>query len=326
MHELDDMTAFLRVASTRSFARAAELLGTTPSAVSKAIARLEKRLDVKLFVRTTRSVRLSEAGATFSAHCQRILADLHQAESEVRADRQTPRGRLRLEVPLTLGAQVIVPALAEFTTAYQELELDVHLRDRYVDLVAEGVDAAIRVGPLDDSRLLARRLAPTRHVLVGSPAYLGAHGTPRSIDDLAQHAGIVFRSARTGRKGDWRFLRAAQQVVHTPRARVSFTNSYALLAAAAAGLGLAQVLDFAAALPISRGELVEVLADVSAPGPHVFLVTTREQSGLAKVRALSDFLSQHFAAAPPWAALMVPRPPPVDAAVAKSPRRARARK
>jgi LysR family transcriptional regulator for bpeEF and oprC len=294
MHDLTEITAFTRVMATGSFAGAAQLSGITASAVSKAVSRLEARLGVKLLVRTTRRVRPTEAGSAFHARCERILSDLADAEREVAALQRAPRGLLRVEVPLTLGARAIIPALPDFIEKYPELELDVRSSDIYADLVAGDIDAAVRVGHLDDSRLVARKLATTRNVLVSSAAYVAKHGAPRSVSELAAHPALLFRSAKTGRTLEWRFARGTRTLSQAPVSRASFSNSEAIIAAAASGLGIAQLLDVSVALPIERGELVELLAESSVPGPPVWLVCTREKSALPKVRAFHDFFARRF--------------------------------
>ncbi|HEY3256407.1 MAG TPA: LysR family transcriptional regulator [Polyangiaceae bacterium] len=291
-----ELRAFTQVGRTLSFARAARALGLTSSAVSKAVARLEQRLGTKLLVRTTRSVRLTDSGALLLERVTPLLGALDDAERVALAGRAAPSGRLRLELPLTLGVRRIVPLLPTFSARYPELELDVRLDDRYVDLVAEGVDAAVRVGELADSRLVARKLAATRVVTVASPKFLRKHGRPRAPEELAGQQCLLFRSASSGRVVPWRFTSAGRSFSWQPERAHTFSNSEALVAAASAGFGVAQLLDFAASDQLKSGGLSEVLAEFSSVGPPISLLCAPGQQELPKFRVLAEFLREAFGA------------------------------
>jgi DNA-binding transcriptional LysR family regulator len=296
-----ELQVFVRVAGSLSFGAAARTLGLTPSAVSKAVARLEARLKTKLLTRTTRRVRLTERGAAFVERATRILDELAAAERDAHAARPTPSGRLRLELPLTLGAKQVVPLLADFCKRYPEVQLDVRLDDRYVDLVGEGSHAAVRVGALSDSRLVARKLATASVVTLASPAFVRAHQRLSSPERLEPRHCLLFRSASSGRALPWRFARAGKLVTYAPPSVHTFGNSEALIAAAIAGLGVIQVLDFAAVDELRRGALVAVFRELACAGPPISLVCPPEHVDLPKVRALSAFLSEKFAGrVAPW--------------------------
>lgn len=300
MLDISELRVFVHVGSSLSFATAARALSMTPSAVSKAVVRLESKLGAKLLVRTTRSVRLTDAGGDFLERAARILAELAAAERGAQAAGSAAGGRLRLELPVTLGARQIVPLLAAFSARYPEVQLDVRLDDRFVDLAAEGVDAAIRVGNLEDSRLIARKLATSQVVTVAAPAFVKAHGNPRAPEKLSPEHCLLFRSANSGRTLPWRFGTRGRRATFTPDGSHSFSNSEALLAAATSGLGVAQVLDFAASDALRAKRLVPLFAELAVAGPPISFVCLPEQASLPKVRALSDFLVATFARGAPW--------------------------
>jgi DNA-binding transcriptional LysR family regulator len=291
MTGLAELSAFERVGSLGSFVVAARALRLTPSAVSKAIARLESRLGAKLLVRTTRRLRLTEAGAGFHAHCRRLLAELDEAERAVGRTHGAPAGRLRVELPLRVGTQQIIRSLPAFTEAFPGIELDVRLDDRYADLVDDDIDVAVRVGQLRDSRLIARRLTHARHLLVAAPAYLATRPAPRTIDDLEKHDRLLFRSRNSGRVLDWVFERSRRRISWPPRRGHTFSSSDALIAAATAGMGIAQVLDLSAADAVAAGQLRPLLPRFAAEGPPVSVVSTPEKLLLPKVRVFRDFVA-----------------------------------
>ena len=300
MLETPELRVFVHVGTSLSFAAAARALSMTPSAVSKAIVRLESRLGAKLLVRTTRSVRLTDAGGDFLERAARILDELEAAERGVQVSGGAVRGRLRLELPFTLGTRQIVPLLAAFSARYPDVQLDVRLDDRYTDLPAEGVDAAVRVGDLDDSRLIARKLTTSQVVTVAAPAFVKVHGSPRAPERLSPAHCLLFRSANSGRTLPWRFANRDRRMTFTPAGSHSFSNSEALLAAAMSGLGVAQVLDFAASDALRARRLVPLFAELAVAGPPISFVCLPEQASLPKVRAFSDFLAKAFARGAPW--------------------------
>jgi len=291
MIETLELRIFTRVGASLSFAATARALAMTPSAVSKAIARLEARLATRLLVRTTRSVRLTEAGALFLERASRIIQELEACEHELAAMDSKPRGKLRLELPLTLGARGVVPLLPAFCARYPQLQLDVRLDDRYIDLVGEGSDAAIRVGELTDSRLVARKIGATRVVTVAAPAFARAHPRLRRPEQLDAHDCLQFRSASSGRCLPWRFNRRGRAASFSLPTVHTFSNSEALVASAVAGFGVAQVLDFAVRRELSAGTLVQLFPELESAGPPIWFVCPPEQARLAKVRELSDFLA-----------------------------------
>jgi DNA-binding transcriptional LysR family regulator len=202
IERMRDIHAFVHVAEAKSFTAAAERIGLSRSAVGKSVLRLEDRLGVRLLQRTTRSVSLTGEGAVFLERCIRILADLDEAEMSMLSHSQMPRGRLRLELPVSFGRLHVLPMVNQFMSKWPELSVNVSFNDRFVDLIDEGIDLAVRLGGSEDSRLMTRLLAPHRLVTCASPAYLKNHGVPTNIEELACHSGLAF--VHGGRPVDWR--------------------------------------------------------------------------------------------------------------------------
>jgi LysR family transcriptional regulator for bpeEF and oprC len=288
MDQLAAMRVFVRVADRGSFARAADELELSRPVVSAQVAALEKHLGVRLLNRTTRRVRLTTDGTEFLRRCRRIFDELRDAEETMRQSRSKPQGKLRVDVPVAFGRYLLLPALPEFTRRYPDIELDVRLNDRVVDLVADQVDVALRVGPLRQSGLVARRIAQMRLVTCAAPAYLADHGTPQTPDDLRGHRllGLVSSS---GSPPEWTF-----PPPYTPRRLklqfgMLFNAGEAPVIAAAAGLGITHTGDLLIAEYVSRGELQLVLEDYVTPGPPMSLVYPSAGHQSAKVRVFADF-------------------------------------
>ncbi|QOF77305.1 LysR family transcriptional regulator [Variovorax sp. 38R] len=289
MDSFSGLESFVRAADLQSFARAGRDLGISASAVGKNVARLEAQVGVRLFHRTTRQVRLTAEGAMFHERCRRILDELGDARAMLQDAVATPRGRLRVSLP-TIGYRFLLPILPAFKARYPEIELDLDFNDRLVDVVAEGVDVAIRSGELVDSQLVARRLGPFSFVLAASPAYLAEHGKPQVPADLVRHSCLRYKFVTGGKIEDWDLPGLPPQL---PPGLVC-NNMEAMLGAAVAGLGIAYMPDFLARDALRRGELQRVLA------PH--LVRQGQFSALwpssrqlsPKVRAFVDFASEHM--------------------------------
>src|SRR6202035_1524212 len=203
IERIRDIHAFVHVAEAKSFTAAAERIGLSRSAVGKSVLRLEDRLSVRLLQRTTRSVSLTGEGAVFLERCIRILADLDEAEMSMLSHSQTPRGRLRLELPVSFGRLHVLPIVNQFMSKWPEISVNVSLSDRFVDLIDEGIDLAIRLGGSDDGRLMTRLLDPHRLVTWRSPAYLESRGVPQDVEQLAEHSCLAF--VHGGRPVEWRF-------------------------------------------------------------------------------------------------------------------------
>lgn len=299
MDRFDSLHTFVAVVEAGSFSAAAARLDRAKSAVSRQVAALESHLGVQLLNRTTRRLSLTEAGREFHERAQRILADLEEAELSVAAEQTALRGRLRLAAPLSFGVLHLAPALAEFLTRHPELVLDLDLDDRRINLVEEGFDLALRIGELVDSSLVARSLAPIRMQLCASPAYLRRHGTPRTPQDLAFHAGLVYGNVPEAQQ--WRFRDVAGKVhsVKVP-ARLRANNGDVLLRAALDGLGVVVSPTFIAHRALAAGQLVPLLPDYQAPGTSAYAVYPSRRHLPQRVRALIDFLAQRFGTTPYW--------------------------
>lgn len=257
MRDFGNLSVFVQVADTLSFVAAGRHLGISASAVGKGIARLEERLGVRLFHRSTRSIRLTPEGTVFLERCRRILADLKAAETELSSAVETPRGRLRVSVPLASG--LLLPMFCDFMELYSDVELDVDFTNRNVDLIEEGFDAAIRVGELDDSRLVARRIGQFRLILVGSPAYFLRHGMPGKVTELDGHDCLHFRFIRSGKVAKWPLPNDPIGPDVRMPVRLTTNENMMLIQAAKRGLGLAVVPDFTVRDAIASGMLQQVL-------------------------------------------------------------------
>jgi LysR family transcriptional regulator, regulator for bpeEF and oprC len=294
MLDLRTLSIFAKVAERRSFVRAARDLGMTQSGVSNAISRLEDQLGVRLLARTTRRVGLTEDGGALFDRCRQILADLDEAEQVLTRARLEPSGRLRIDMPICFGRLEVVPLLGAFRAQYPEIQLVASFTDRYVDLVEEGIDLAVRLGPLQDSSLIARRLTRSWFRVAAAPAYFARHGAPRSLDDLARHNCLAFTGLATRRIRDWRFRRGDEEVTFTPAGDMSFSDAGALAAAAIAGYGLAQMRDYYTDSAIAAGELKPVLEKFKPAADPVSLVYPQARHLSPKVRVFIDYMTAQF--------------------------------
>lgn len=261
---IQDMAIFAHVVEAQSFTAAAERLGISKSAVSKSVAALEEHLGVRLLHRTTRKLRLTDAGIAFHAHCERILCEATEAELAVGRMDGRPRGKLRINAPTTLGRSFVLPVVLEFMRAHPEVEVDLAMQDETVDLVATATDVAIRVGRLVDGSVVAKKLVPVRGFLVASPAYLAAHGTPKTPEDLAQHTFIRYtlmpkpdRVILVGPDGE----RATVKMTGA----LSANHGELVIDAVLAGLGIGLTPDFIGTDAFCDGRLQVVLPDWQLP-------------------------------------------------------------
>jgi DNA-binding transcriptional LysR family regulator len=283
-----------------SFARAAARLGISTSAVSRHVADLEAHLGVRLLNRTTRRLSLTEHGQAFHERTVQLLADLEEAESAVTAHALSPRGTLRLTGPITFGERYLAPAIAAFATLHPGLHFDVDLSDRAVDIVDEGYDLAVRIGPVGSTALIARTIGRTQLVCCASPAYLARHGAPATPDDLARHACLAY--AYLADRDLWRFTDAQGEARAVRVSGPLGANSGRFLAAiAATGLAIALEPDFIVGDDIRAGRLVALLPGFRPPSSPIYAVYPSRRHLSAKVRLFVDFLVARFAGAAPWA-------------------------
>jgi DNA-binding transcriptional LysR family regulator len=296
MDNLSGISSFVHAAEQRSFVVAGRIMGLSSSAVAKSVARLEARLGVRLLHRTTRSIGLTEEGDVFLERCRRLLDDLHDATAMVSQARERPRGRLRLSVPHIVGHHLLIPVLPDFRRAYPEIELDIDLEDRVVDIISDRIDLAVRSGDLADARLIARPLGQQHFVVCGSTDYLARTGVPQTPADLTAHACIHFKYPSSGRRAPWAF-RPPYDAVPVPES-VCFNNTDAGLLAAADGLGLAHLPVYVARPLIDTGQLRPVLTTHMRPFGTLSLIWPTNRQMSPKVRAFIDFFISELAKKP----------------------------
>jgi LysR family transcriptional regulator for bpeEF and oprC len=291
MRNLNALLVFAKVAETRSFTVAAQRLGLTASAISKSVARLEQELGVKLLQRSTRLVSLTDEGSSFYERCRNILAELDDAESAVTMSNATPKGRLRIQMPVGFGRRVIAPKLWAFTQQHPELVVDVELSDRVVDLAYEGIDAAIQIGPVSDSRVVARKLCRLSFAACAAPEYLAKHGEPTTPEELEAHHCLAYLLPMTGGHREWQFAKDGQNFSKSFSGALNINNAESLLAAAVAGAGITMISNFIAADALKSGKLKTILPDYIVEGPEVSVVYLPRSNLSAKVKAFVEFLT-----------------------------------
>ncbi len=297
MIELDDLRSFVEVVETGGFGRAAKRLGVSKSIFSRRVQRLEAAFGTRLLSRTTRGISLTESGLELKARGSRILAELDEARDALAQAGDGAVGRLRLSLPVAFGVRHVVPVLTDLARAHPRLEFDVSFSDRLVDLVGDGFDAAVRIGTLKDSSLVARRIAPVRAVVVASPDYIRRKGRPQTPADLSGHDCLLYSGRETE---SWTFGTGKRQVSIRAQGRFKSDNSDAILAWAVAGLGIANLPSFFLADAIESRALEPLLLDHPQPefGIHVVLPPGAFVPG--KTRALVDALVKRFSGEPDW--------------------------
>jgi DNA-binding transcriptional LysR family regulator len=297
MSELDDLRSFVEVIETGGFSRAAKRMGISKSVLSRRIARLEADLGTPLLSRTTRGISPTEAGLEFKARSERILADYDEARESASQQGSAVIGRLRISAPLSFGVRHVTPLLAEIVQRHPRLELDVSYSDRVVDLITERFDLAIRIGVLEDSSLVARRLASMRAAVVASPSYLSRHGRPQTPYDLTTHECLLYSG---GRVGEWPFRSGKRLISIRPRGRLRSDSGEAQLLWAEAGLGIAYLPTFMLSDAIERGAVEPILRDYPSPEYGIYAVRPPGANVTGKVRLLIDALVERFGGVPFW--------------------------
>lgn len=295
MDRFQELKVFVAAAETGGFARAAVRVGSSPPAVTRIIAGLERRLGTALFARTTRSVRLTEAGKLFLERARGLLSDLETAESEVTGESRMPTGHLTLTASVSLGRSVLPPVVTGFIAAHSRVTVKVLLLDRIVNLVEEGIDVAVRIGDLPDSTLMTRHVGEVRRMLVASPGYLSARGTPRTAAELKQHAIIAFTALMPNNEWTYAGERGLGRVSLQPRFEIN--DAAAAIAAAEAGSGITNALSYMVSQSIREGRLVPVLLKLSPPAIPVQLVYPESRLVTPKVRTFIDYAAPKFRAA-----------------------------
>ena len=289
--DLEAWAIFATVVEQHSFSAAADTLGLSKATVSKAVSRLEAHLGTSLFHRTSRRLALTEAGRSLSEHAARILAEARAAEESAQDGARLPTGRIRLAAPMSFGVANVAPLLADFLLLYPDIEIDLHLSDARVDIVAEGFDVALRIAALPDSSLRARRLCGIASHIVAAPAYISRHGRPMHPTDLSRHRLFGYSNV----SGPWRFSGpdGADVIVKTS-GPMTANSGEALVPALLAGIGIARLPDFIIGEHLASGALTEILPDWRPAEIGLHLLTPPSPLRPARVEALMTFLAERL--------------------------------
>lgn len=296
MDRLHLMAMFVAVAEEESFARAARRLGVSPPAVTRGISALEERLGVRLLTRTTRAVRVTEAGARYVEDCRRILADADEADAQAAGLNGTPRGELRVTASVLFGQYFVMPVIQQYLERHAEVSVQALFVDRRVNLLEEGIDVAVRIGPLPDSSLRAIQVGTLRRVVCAAPAYLEAQGLPVHPAELARHRVIAATSQSP--TPDWKFHAGNTQLSVRVAPRLTVSSNDAAIAAATSGWGLTRVMSYMIAPQLRAGQLRIVLADYEPPALPVHVLHQEGRKPSAKVRTFVDLIVAHLRADP----------------------------
>jgi DNA-binding transcriptional LysR family regulator len=298
MSRFDEMQTFVRVVDHGGISAAAARLGIAKSAVSRRLQELENRLGAQLLRRTTRRVTLTDAGREFYEHSQRILEELEEAELSLQSGQQALGGRLKVNAPLSIGVRHLMPVIELLQAQHPQLVFDIDLDDREIDLIQEGVDVLLRVGRLEDSSLVARRLCPVHIVYSASPEYLSRRGEPKRPADLLGHEGIGYNLLPQSQQ--WWFETGEGREQHLPHIRLSTNNGEMILSAAEAGLGIVQLPTFICHQALREGRLRPILGELRQPPLHLYAIYSSRRHVPQRVRAMIDFLVEWLDDIPPW--------------------------
>lgn len=288
MDRIDLMKAYVAVAETGSFTGAAQRLGMTPQLVSKYVRALEDQLDAQLFIRSTRNVRLTETGAAYLGKCLQLLEDFDELTAAVRQDHRAPQGKLTIAAPSTYGELFLADAIADFALAYPKVQIDLQLSDRYVSLLDEGIDVAIRIGHLEDSSFVASKIAQARLVYCASPEYLARHGTPRKPEDLRDHACIIDSNFRMGHSWPFSSPSGSEKVEVTGRLKANSAGAARRFALKDGGVLLSP--EYVVGADIKDGRLSPILEHFWPESLGVYAVYLENRHLSAKVRVFVDFM------------------------------------
>ena len=316
MDRFEAMRVFSRVAHLGGFAAASRELRMSTSAVSRHVGQLEDHLGLQLLTRTTRQVSLTDSGREYLARCDRILDDVNELEGSLADGRRSPRGRLRVSAGVSFAQEQLNQFMPTFLNQYPDVEVELLLTDRHIDLVGEGVDAALRIGRLSDSSLVARRLCPCRFAVCAPPAYIERVGAPSTPADVASHRCIV----DTNQPASWRFAGPDGDHSISVAGPYRVNSANAAAAATMAGVGLAYLPTFVAGRSLERGDLVALFADFEPVEVSVYAVYPESRYPSAGVRAFVDALARAFGGEPPWDRWRQAKTAPAPAASGRSAR------
>ncbi|MCR8923220.1 LysR substrate-binding domain-containing protein [Dasania sp. GY-MA-18] len=284
----EGINEFVAVAEAESFTQASKKLAISTAQVSRQISALEKRLNTKLFYRTTRKVSLTEEGRVFYQHCRSVLDGLDTAVRAVSDLQAKPQGKIKLTIPVTYGERLILPLINDFMQLYSEVEVSVFLSNQTISLVEEGYDLAIRIGNLTDSTLMAKKLGKRTNYVCASPAYLNQYGMPDSLSELEKHSCIL------GTLDYWRFRENGREKIIRFTSRFRYNSGLGVLDAALKGLGVVQLPDYLVQDHINDGNLVSLLDNYREPDEWVWAVYPHNRQLSLKVRLLVDYLAKHI--------------------------------
>ena len=284
----DGISEFVYVAEYESFTRAAKELGISIAQVSRQVSALEKRLNIKLFYRTTRKISLTEEGRIFYKHCRGVLDGLDAAEQAISSLQSTPQGKIKLTAPVTYGEQQLLPLINGFIVQYPDIEVTAFLSNQKVDLVEGGYDLAIRIGKLRDSTLMAKKLSHRTNFVCASPSYLDRYGAPQTLAELSSHNCLL------GSVDYWHFKEGDRERNIRVSGRVRYNSGYSLVDAALKGLGMVQLPDYYVQKYLQSGELVSVLDDFREPEEGIWAVYPQNRHLSTKIQMLLQYLQQHL--------------------------------
>ncbi|KPV35893.1 transcriptional regulator, partial [Variovorax paradoxus] len=291
MDRLQSMQIFARVVEMHSFTRAADSLVLPKSRVTRAVKDLEKLLGARLLQRTTRHISLTPEGTLYYDHCRRLLAEIEAVESSFPGSAGRPRGRLRVDMTLSLARLVVLPSIRDFQSRYPDVELTLTVSDRTVELVQEGIDCVIRAGtPEDSATLVARRIGAFDWVSCASPEYLERHGTPKTLEDLARHKAVGYLSSRTARSLEWHFVENGEDRCIAMRESLIVNDTDAYVACGLEGLGLIRAGSYMVQQHLRSGQLRRVLADYAAPAAPLSVLYPQNRHLSPTVRAFVDWV------------------------------------
>lgn len=296
MDKFSAMQAFVRVVEAGTFTKAADSMGMPKPTITRLIQTLEQTLDTKLLNRTTRKVTVTADGAAYYERAGRLLGEMEELEASMSRAKASPRGRLKVDIPASLGVAVVIPALPDFYARYPDIQLELGVSDRPVDLITENVDCVIRGGNLTDESLVARRIGDVHLITCATPAYLKRHGMPMHPHDLENnHTMISYVSPKTGRLKTTTFTKDGESIEVRPQYRIALNDSNAYVAAGMAGLGVMHALTFLVQHHISSGELEPVMADWSTGSVPLHAVYPPNRHLSNKVRVFVDWIAELFA-------------------------------
>lgn len=294
MDKLFAMKVFTRVADSGSFVKAADMLQLPPPNVSRVVQALELDLGVKLLNRTTRRVGLTEDGAQYYARCVTVLGDIEEMEASLSSAKLSPRGKIRINMPTSLGKDIVIPALAEFYAVYPDIEIEMGLTDRAVDMIEEGVDCVLRAGVLEDSGLIARQIGAVAIAAAASPGYLGKYGIPLTPDELQHHVGVNYLSASTGRVRSWDFMVDGEPLAIQMKSSIAVNDVGSYVSCGVVGLGLIKGPHYLMKPYLESGTLKEVLRDYRSSPRPISILYPPNRHLTRKVRIFIDWLAELF--------------------------------